>query len=69
MTYKWAGPNIYVIGTSFKTYDDCRLIVGYVEFTSDVIGIQKVIRPRLELRTFCVLDRCDNQLRHRTDDS
>ena len=25
-----------------------------------------MIRPRLELRTFCVLDRCDNQLRHRT---
>ena len=25
-----------------------------------------VIRPRLELGTFCVLDRCDNQLRHRT---
>ncbi len=24
-------------------------------------------RPRLELRTFCVLDRCDNQLRHRPD--
>ena len=22
-------------------------------------------RPRIELRTFCVLDRCDNQLRHR----
>ena len=22
-------------------------------------------RPRFELRTFCVLDRCDNQLRHR----
>ena len=22
-------------------------------------------RPRVELRTFCVLDRCDNQLRHR----
>ncbi len=22
-------------------------------------------RPRLELSTFCVLDRCDNQLRHR----
>jgi hypothetical protein len=30
---------------------------------------QKVIRPRLELRTFCVLDRCDNQLRHRTYES
>ena len=27
----------------------------------------KMIRPRLELGTFCVLDRCDNQLRHRTD--
>ena len=28
---------------------------------------EKVSRPRLELRTFCVhlLDRCDNQLRHR----
>ena len=25
-----------------------------------------MIRPRLELGTFCVLDRCDNQLRHRT---
>jgi hypothetical protein len=24
-----------------------------------------VSRPRFELRTFCVLDRCDNQLRHR----
>ena len=24
-------------------------------------------RPRIELRTFCVLDRCDNQLRHRPD--
>jgi hypothetical protein len=31
--------------------------------------MQKMIRPRLELRTFCVLDRCDNQLRHRTDES
>ena len=28
-----------------------------------------MIRPRLELRTFCVLDRCDNQLRHRTDNN
>jgi hypothetical protein len=28
---------------------------------------QKVSRPRIELRTFCVLDRCDNQLRHRPD--
>ncbi len=26
-------------------------------------------RPRFELRTFCVLDRCDNQLRHRPYDS
>lgn len=26
-------------------------------------------RPRIELRTFCVLDRCDNQLRHRPDAS
>ena len=31
--------------------------------------IQKVSRPRLELRTFCVLDRCDNQLRHRPHDN
>ena len=28
---------------------------------------QKMIRARFELATFCVLDRCDNQLRHRTD--
>ena len=26
----------------------------------------KMIRPGLEPGTFCVLDRCDNQLRHRT---
>ena len=26
---------------------------------------QNLSRPRIELRTFCVLDRCDNQLRHR----
>ena len=25
-----------------------------------------MIRPGLEPGTFCVLDRCDNQLRHRT---
>ena len=25
-----------------------------------------MIEPRLELGTFCVLDRCDNQLRHPT---
>ena len=28
--------------------------------------IEKMIRPGLEPGTFCVLDRCDNQLRHRT---
>jgi hypothetical protein len=28
---------------------------------------KKMSRPRIELRTFCVLDRCDNQLRHRPD--
>ena len=28
--------------------------------------VEKMIRSRLELETFCVLDRCDNQLRHRT---
>ena len=27
---------------------------------------EKMIRPGLEPGTFCVLDRCDNQLRHRT---
>ena len=26
----------------------------------------KMVRPGLEPGTFCVLDRCDNQLRHRT---
>ena len=29
-------------------------------------GKIKMIRPGLEPGTFCVLDRCDNQLRHRT---
>ena len=28
--------------------------------------MHKMIRPGLEPGTFCVLDRCDNQLRHRT---
>ena len=27
---------------------------------------EKMVRPGLEPGTFCVLDRCDNQLRHRT---
>ena len=27
---------------------------------------EKMIRPGLEPGAFCVLDRCDNQLRHRT---
>ena len=26
---------------------------------------KRMTQPRLELGTFCVLDRCDNQLRHR----
>ena len=28
---------------------------------------EKMVRPGFEPGTFCVLDRCDNQLRHRTD--
>ena len=31
-----------------------------------VMTRRKMIRPGLEPGTFCVLDRCDNQLRHRT---
>ena len=31
--------------------------------------MQKVSRPRFELRTACVLDRSDNQLHHRPDRS
>ncbi|KIJ99467.1 hypothetical protein K443DRAFT_171473 [Laccaria amethystina LaAM-08-1] len=27
-------------------------------------SVNPVSQPRLEQRTFCVLDRCDNQLRH-----
>jgi hypothetical protein len=36
--------------------------------TTSAKTLQKVSRPRFELRTFCdqqMLDRCDNQLRHR----
>lgn len=29
------------------------------------MNYKKVSRARFELATFCVLDRCDNQLRHR----
>lgn len=36
------------------------------ESKSKAIIMCSLIRPRLELGTFCVLDRCDNQLRHRT---
>jgi hypothetical protein len=56
----------------------CRVLVWtywYIEYWIIVIQgdsyyivrarKQKVSRPRFELRTFCVLDRCDNQLRHR----
>ena len=34
--------------------------VGEKQYVKDEMS-----RPRIELRTFCVLDRCDNQLRHR----
>ena len=32
-----------------------------------VVERKKMVRPGFEPGTFCVLDRCDNQLRHRTD--
>ena len=39
-------------------------VIGSRVFSRPVLE-PKMSRPRFELRTFCVLDRCDNQLRHR----
>jgi hypothetical protein len=54
--------------TAFYSWPDVGLGLYWVGIKtwSKTTTKRKMIRPGLEPGTFCVLDRCDNQLRHRT---
>lgn len=63
-TKRRAGQQKNQIAHSIQHHISYRADSGVIEAKD-----AKVIRARFELATFCVLDRCDNQLRHRTDES
>ena len=57
-----------VLKSTQKSENEIAPVVGSSYRYIDVgvqTGQRKMRRPRFELGTFCVLDRCDNRLRHR----